>query len=463
MKIIKTLLAMLLALSMAACSSTPAPATENESSEKEEEVAEETTVQPTTNEKVTMFPKEASIEETTIYDQDGFVIIAKEIDYSGFSPELVLEFQNNTDAEYTFLAGTMGHCANAINGYMIQGGYINEKVAPGMKSIEEVDFSADTMMLLGITEIGEIIMDIEIEDSDYKSVYTGPLSIKTSEYENIDMTPAFATAIQNKSIIDKVGYKIKYSANDVLFDEYDIKMVTEVLVKNEYDEDVLLLEFNNASGKDCYVAVENIGIHGLTVTSGTWDSNYVFDGKSTVMKINLSDIISETEREIFGLQDYGVISFGVTVYDKDHKETAVENKLIEITVGKGGVDTSGDTLYDNNDIVIVSKGLYDDDSEYSDDIHWIMMITNNTDKTITVDEAYDSQVVNGYMADSVFMYSQIVEPGKSAMLDMRLNDYGFEDINISKKEDIKSISTKLKIRDMNYKTIDEPQVSLSFE
>ena len=457
MKIIKTLLVMLLALSVAACSN---------SSENGGTVAgnkEETISIPFISEEVKMFPKEASIEETTLYDQDGLVIIAKEIDYSYFSPQYVLEFQNNTDAEYQFLAGTLGHCANAINGYMIQSGYINVTVAPGTAETEKVTINADMLKLLGITEIGEIIMDIEIEDTDSKSTYTGPLSVKTSEYENIDMTPAFAKAIKNKTIIDKAEYKIKYMAEDVLFDECDVKMVSEVLVRNASDEDALLLEFKNDLGKDCYISIENIGINGMTVSSGRWTSDYVYDGKSVVMSINLSYVVDTFEREAFGLDDYGVISFDVSVYDKSFKEAAVEGKLVEVTVGKGSkLDTSGDTLYDNNGIVVISKGLYDDDSEYSNDVHWIMMVTNNTDKTIRVEDEYHSQFINGNKVEYSYMSSQYVEPGKSCILDMVLSEYDFKNLNISSKDDIKSVSTKLVIRDSHYDTIDSSEISLNF-
>ncbi len=44
---------------------------------------------------------------------------------------LNLTIENNSDKDLSFTSGSMGYGCNAINGYMIQGGYMNADVSAG--------------------------------------------------------------------------------------------------------------------------------------------------------------------------------------------------------------------------------------------------------------------------------------------------------------------------------------------
>jgi len=119
-------------------------------------------------------------------------------------------------------------------------------------------------------------------------------------------------------------------------------------------------------------------------------------------------------------------------------------------------------IYNDNGIRIVSKGVFADPSEYSDDLHILLVAENTSGKTLALHDVYDSLSINDYMATYSF-YTTTMEDGSYVMIDILLWGYGLDDINISEPSEVKTVEFSLSIKDQNYKEVDEVTVALTNE
>lgn len=122
----------------------------------------------------------------------------------------------------------------------------------------------------------------------------------------------------------------------------------------------------------------------------------------------------------------------------------------------------GTEIYNDNGIRIVSKGVFADPSEYSDDLHILLVAENTSGKTLALHDVYDSLSINDYMATYSF-YTTTMEDGSYVMIDILLWGYGLDDINISEPSEVKTVEFSLSIKDQNYKEVDEVTVALTNE
>ena len=53
------------------------------------------------------------------------IFTATELSYTDYSAELNLLIENNSDKNLSFISGSMGYSCNAVNGYMVNDGYLN--------------------------------------------------------------------------------------------------------------------------------------------------------------------------------------------------------------------------------------------------------------------------------------------------------------------------------------------------
>ena len=96
------------------------------------------------------FSKKATIEEKVLYDKDNVKITATNLEYGEEAANLKLKIENNSKKKLTFSAGTMGYGVNAINGFMVSGGYLNCEADAGESIDEEMSFDYEELILLGI-------------------------------------------------------------------------------------------------------------------------------------------------------------------------------------------------------------------------------------------------------------------------------------------------------------------------
>lgn len=471
-KAISILLAILLLVSMTACGTTgnntnnddpgKTPATDSQpaadTTDKDDDDAPQISFEPRE------FNKGAAIEETVLVDENGVKITATELTYGNYAAELALVIENNSDKDLSFIANSVGYSCNSVNGYMIPEGYLNCNVAAGKKANDSISIGYDTLMLYGIFEIADIEIGFDISDDDYNHTYTGPRTILTTAADGYDYgTPVYRENIASMESQAEYDYSVPYFSTDAVYEESGLVIASQAVMENHDGESILLLEIANTTDESIGVSTTNIDINGLRVCDSTWSYDTINPGKTAIVDIDLSSTLEPEYWGIYGIQEIGNVALQVSFKDDDSKEIA-EPALLSIDIP--GADASfsmdGTEVYNGNGIRLVSKGVFADPSEYSDDLHILMVAENTSGRTLALHDVYDSLSINDCMATYSF-YTTTMEDGSCVMIDILLWGYGLEDINISEPSEVQSVEFSLSIKDQNYKEIDEATIAFTIE
>uniref|UniRef100_UPI004057C55C hypothetical protein n=1 Tax=Agathobacter sp. TaxID=2021311 RepID=UPI004057C55C len=469
------LLMIVLVLSLAACGQAPdTEMSENTEIQAEEsEMSEESDSESTSADTETSEPEAvdaesfqtvATIEETVLVDENNVKITATELNYTNYSVELSLTIENNSEKDLSFISGSMGYSCNAINGYMVDDGYMNAEVAAGKKANESISFSIDELAIYGITEIADIQVGFDIQDDDYEHFYSGPRQVKTTAVESYDYaTDTYQKAINSGILQTVYDYTIDYYAADELYNQNGISIASEALMTNKDGEKVILLEIVNNTSELVYGVTTDISVNGLVVYSGTWSSDSINPGTRRIMDLSISSMLDKGYWDVLGIADIGDFACSFTVKDSDYENTTESQDLnINIAEGVSKIDASGAELYNENGIRIIFKGLVEDSFEYSDDIHMLLLVESNYADAISISDSYDSLSINGLMTDYI-VYGLEVPSEKYAIIDVAIQASSLEKNKISGIEDIEEAEMTFEIRDDSYDTIAEPKVYWSKE
>lgn len=403
-----------------------------------------------------------TIEETVLVDESNIKITASAFEVTDNYAELMLTFENNTDKNLSFRASS--DYGNAVNGYMVDTGYLSTDVAAGKKARETAKFDLDELALYGITGISSIEMGFYVTDDDYDEyLLTPPIHLDTSLAGTIDESEeTYVPAITDDRMADALGFTLDHSAQDMLCDAAGVRLISEVLLTNRDGERQMLLEFENTSDAQAVIRLGNFAINGLQLQSGTWSTDMISAGKRRLSDIDLAYILDRHYGEAFGITDIADISFTLGLTDMDSNEL-VEPQAIKITIpdAAASFDESGEVVYDENGIQIISKGLVPDSFELSDDIHALFLIKNTSSGELWVDCASGSLSVNGFMTDEI-TYSSTVHAGTVGILDVELSANSLSGNGCDSIEDIEELEMTLTIRDGHYNTLAEPVITLQF-
>lgn len=404
----------------------------------------------------------ATIEETVLLDEKDVKITAKELTYqNGYAAELSLLLENNTDKELNFYAETLSCAMNSINGYMVPDGYISETVAAGMSANATMTFELDQLAILGITDIAEIGVGFEIQNDTKDYLTTGPLVIKTDKTDSYDSSKdTFAEAMDGMIVPAAYGFSIDYRAAEPLLDEKGVKILNQYVITNKDGQQTLFMEAINNSDKGVYLAEADVSVNGLSVSSGTWDSEYILPGKRAVLSLAFDNLLSKKYMELLGMQKYSSCAFKFDIMDHNYKSIGSKDAAISF----GGNDTvdgfAGDVLYDKNGFTFMKVGIVEDELDISDDLHVLVLVKNTSGKTVDVDIAYDSVYVNKMKVNDLTM-GTTVQDGGYALVDISLMGHSLEDNGLDINS-ITAVSASFEIRDKSYDTLDEPKIDMTF-
>lgn len=131
---------------------------------------------------------------------------------------------------------------------------------------------------------------------------------------------------------------------------------------------------------------------------------------------------------------------------------------IVIPDAKAEFDTTGNEVYNNNGLTIVSKTILQDSSSVSPNVYVLLLAKNDSGKTLRIDDEFNSLSVNGTMTDYI-LNSMDVPNGKSAAMIIELQSYSLENNSISSVSDISDVELTLEIKDGS-QTIDTPIISV---
>lgn len=462
-KILSMLLSITMMVALTACGN-PAKTSDSQASNgsgaTESTSINETPEQP--NETMGLFNADATLSETVLVDEDGVKITATGLTYTAYSVELGLTIENNSGKDLSFISGSLGYSCNSVNGYMVDEGYLNCDVANGKKANDTISFSYDTLMLYGINEIADMEIGFDISDDDYNSTYSGPWQLKTSAFESHDYEPDYyQEAITSGAAMNTYGYEMLHFSQDTLYDQNGVKLRSSAVIKNRDGETALLLELENTTDSMVYVSTSDIGINGLVVSSSTWSSDSINPNKHRIVEVELASVFDSPYWSVYGITDVGSVSLSLGQRNTEGVEIAVETP-VEIAVPgvSNTFDKSGNEVYNSNGLRIVTKTVLEDTSDYSADLYVLLLAENNSGKPLTIDDAYDSLSVNGFMSDYSF-YSQELADGECAALEIRLWESSLEKNQIASLSDIQEIELGFEIKE-GYTTVDEPTLVLTF-
>ena len=468
-KLIAILLAMMLVFSMAACGAseetpenTSADPVATEPQETQDNQEEEDPTEPEEPEaELPEFSTEATIEETVLYDENDVRITATELTYNSYSAELGLVIENNSNKDLSFIANSVGYSCNSVNGYMIPDGYLNCDVAAGKKASDNITLSLDQLMLYGIFEIADLEIGFDISDDDYNHIYTGPCKVLTSAADGYDYeTDHYSQNIASEVFQQAYEYSVPYFSTDVAYEGNGLSVVSQCLMVNQDGESILLLEVVNDSEKMVGITTTDITINGLVVCTSNWSHNTVSPGNTCIVNVKLSNVLEPEYCEVYGIDEIGSAALKLTFKDSDSKEIADAAQLsITVPDAKATFSMDGTEAYNKDGIRIVAKGVYEDPSEYSDDLHVLLLAENTSGKVVKLSEVYSSLSVNDFMT-SFSMSQAEVARDSCAMIDVTLWGYGLEDIDIASIDEVSTVDFSISIKDEKYKELDTATIHI---
>ena len=243
-----------------------------------------------------------TIEEQELINQDGIVITAKEYvtdNIWGDGIKLVLE--NNTDKTVT-----VGCNALIVNNYMITDLFVAE-VAPGKKSNEVMYLSNTELKAAGIDTVGQVEIYFHVYDSaSYDNIFdSGCVTIKTSEFANMDTTP------------EDMGTE--------LYNENGIRIVGKAVDENSFWGTAILLYCENTSGKNVGISVEEMSINGFMMSP--LFSTIIYDQKMSLDEIT----VLSTELVTNGIDEIEEVELKFHIYDVDSYNTIADSEPIKFT------------------------------------------------------------------------------------------------------------------------------------
>ena len=243
-----------------------------------------------------------TIEEQELINQDGIVITAKEYvtdNIWGDGIKLVLE--NNTDKTVT-----VGCNALIVNNYMITDLFVAE-VAPGKKSNEVMYLSNTELKAAGIDTVGQVEIYFHVYDSaSYDNIFdSGCVTIKTSEFANMDTTP------------EDMGTE--------LYNENGIRIVGKAVDENSFWGTAILLYCENTSGKNVGISVEEMSINGFMMSP--LFSTIIYDQKMSLDEIT----VLSTELHTNGIDEIEEVELKFHIYDVDSYNTIADSEPIKFT------------------------------------------------------------------------------------------------------------------------------------
>lgn len=438
---------------------------ENESLEESEESEEISTSQESEEAEETSMSQEfqsaADLEETVLVDENDIKITVTEIEYTNYAVELKLILENNSDKDLTFTSGTGGYSCNAVNGYMINGGYLYVQIPAGKKAKDTIKFSIEELALYGITEIADIQLGFEVEDDNWNETQIGPKQIYMDTADSYDYVSDTYLKMMSSGIWEKL-YKctIDYFTEEELYNQEDVKIVSAVLLTNKDGHKHMLLEVQNDSDKQIGLIPSNITVNGLTICGSAWSADIINPRTRCLIDLPFYSMLEEPYWEILNMSTISDISFSFALSDTE-KEKINQPEEINISISEQtvAIDDSGEELYNEDGIRVIYKGLFEDSASYSENIHMCLLVENVSDVDIYIDGVYDSMSVNGFMTD--FHSSGWDIPiRKYAVADIVLQWYSLEDNAIAAIEDIEEIEMKLKIKE-GYDVIDEPTILIT--
>lgn len=299
-KLIAIVLALILAMSLAACDGASGGEIKNPSSvSAESNTGENPSKEPVKKPE----DNKVTIDEVVLVDEAGVKITAKGFDADSlFGPELKLLIENNSGEDLTFQCRDV-----SVNGYMV-GTMLSADVVNGKKANDSLTFMESDLEACGIEAIADIELSFHIfHSADWEDYLdTDAIQIKTS-------------------IADTYTYTYNDSG-DLAYSGNDVKIVVKGLTE---DDSILgpsiVVYIENTGSKDVTVQTRDVSVNGFMIDA--LFSCDVVAGKRAVDTITFMDSALE-ENDITAIED---VELSFHIFDAEEWDTIVDTEVVTIT------------------------------------------------------------------------------------------------------------------------------------
>lgn len=259
------------------------------------------------------------------------------------------------------------------------------------------------------------------------------------------------TANETESESDSTSELTASISEQVVFEQDGIKITATGLDSDGslFGADVNFL-IENDSEQNITVQVRNVSVNGYMVDTSM--SADVVSGK----KSNDSMTIMSSSLEESGISAISDIEFSFHIYDAEDWETIVDSDVVSLSTSIADsytqdYDTSGDVVYEDENVRIISKGITTDDISGPSAVFYI---ENISDVDLSV-QARDTSV-NGFMISPIF--SPEISAGKRIISDMTFLSTDLEENNIEEISEIETAFHIFKTSDWETLTDTDPVV-----
>ena len=269
------------------------------SDEEQEKTDDDESVSDDSGDSVDSSDAVVTIDEQVLVDQDGIVVTATEyVTDSIWGDGVKLLLENNSDRDVT-----VGCNALIVNDYMITDLFSSE-IAAGKKSNETLYLSSRQLNAAGIENAGKIELYFHIYDSStYDPVFDSEcVVIQTSEYANMDTTPN--------------------DAGTELYNQDGIRIVGKTVDENSFWGTAVLLYFENNSGKNVGISVDDMSVNGFMMSP--FFSTTIYEGKKSIDDIT----VFSSDLEENGIKTIEEVELKFHIYDADSYSTITDSEPI---------------------------------------------------------------------------------------------------------------------------------------
>lgn len=275
-------------------------------------------------------------------------------------------------------------------------------------------------------------------DTEIKTVEESSTTVETQESLQTD------TNTENPQVsIDE----------QIVYDYDGIKITATNLDFSSFMGPELTFLIENNSDKNITIQARNVSVNGYMVDS-TMSAEVMSQKKS-----NDSLTFSSNSFDECGIDQIAEIEFNFHIFDSESWEDFADSDtiLIQTSCFNGYIqkyDDSGDVLYEDSNIKIISKGLSEENIMGPS---LMLYIENNSDNGLTVQSKNTS--INGFMIDATL--SPEIAAGKKAIASMTFFD---SDIKENGIENIENMETSFHIfyTDGWETLIDTDAINISF-
>lgn len=247
--------------------------------------------------------REVRIEEQVLFEQNDVKVTAKEYISDSFMGDgLKLLVENNSSKNLSVSCDAV-----IVNNYMISD-LFSCSVAAGKKANDTLYLSSSALDAAGIANVGQIEIYFRVFDSDtYETVFKAdPVTIKTSAYDDMDITPA--------------------DTGKELFNQDGVRIVGKYVDENSFWGSGVLLYVENKSGRNVGITCDDMSVNGFMVNP--LFSSTVYDGKMSIDTITIFSSDLE-ENDISSIE---TIELTFHVYDAATYESIADSEVISFSV-----------------------------------------------------------------------------------------------------------------------------------